>query len=840
MALDFPSSPSTNDTYSFNGITWIWDGTAWYVNEAGSGGGTGNTGPTGPTGSTGPTGPTGPTGNTGPTGSTGATGNTGPTGANGATGATGPVGDYVISVNGMTGVVGLTFGSELQTIIPRLDISHALTGDGTTDNAGTIQTYLDNTAIGEVHIGKPGIYSLTWNGTKSVSCVGATGTASTYKALLTIPSNKKFSGVPGVILQPSLTSHAYILMNEAGSTGNSNIIIEGIEFRGNYWAHPQSASGNTNLFYGHGVVLVNVDNPIIEKCQFSYFGKYALYLAKAKNFLIQNNYFRQRSDCIHLNGPASNGAVINNYGYGAFREQGLTTTAVTNGISFSQGEQVLGPNGLSAYFYSELGGKVILSDPAWLTFGLTGTITGQSSGASRGYSGSTPTLNGDNFIGFICSEGAAYYNELNSDTNKNLSNIVVDGVFLDSVTGSYQPCRFIGTNNDTISDITIRNVRGYVFNGPGIAFGEDVSLTGCTVRNITIENIALGVTNGNSVIDISGRGVKSVDIKNIRQVSPGLSVVNIGPGTNTQTVALERFSIDGLEARNNTSQMIKTVSGSGAVTVDDLKLSNLNVTLTGAGEVFRNNGGTITRASIGNSYFNTPTNGSGSVFITTSGTTTELAMSNISFRPFAQTLINLNGGNVTYIQLNNIMIRSQSTGSRLIYNGNTCVRLDGNNVSFIAGNSFANNMVDHNSNTATVYNFTNLSTDGNGIRCFTNNNAVVIPVNIMNWSIRTHAGSSTLFNIGTALTACGIRFSGAGYNVAGSVLSPVTGSYLTGGSLQVNNPDFKIDPYFLFGQTGDRLWALGTANGPTSFGPAICSVAGKTGAATWEKNGRSF
>jgi hypothetical protein len=29
MPLNFPSSPSVNDTYTFNNKTWIWDGTKW-------------------------------------------------------------------------------------------------------------------------------------------------------------------------------------------------------------------------------------------------------------------------------------------------------------------------------------------------------------------------------------------------------------------------------------------------------------------------------------------------------------------------------------------------------------------------------------------------------------------------------------------------------------------------------------------------------------------------------------------------------------------------------------------------------------------------------------------
>lgn len=29
MAIDFPSSPTLNQQYTFNGRTWQWNGTAW-------------------------------------------------------------------------------------------------------------------------------------------------------------------------------------------------------------------------------------------------------------------------------------------------------------------------------------------------------------------------------------------------------------------------------------------------------------------------------------------------------------------------------------------------------------------------------------------------------------------------------------------------------------------------------------------------------------------------------------------------------------------------------------------------------------------------------------------
>lgn len=97
--IDFPSSPSLNDIYSFGDKTWKWNGYAWQAEPYG--------GPTGPTGPTGPsvTGPTGAASNiTGPTGSQGIQG---PTGATGATGSTGPTGP---SITGPTGAASTVAG----------------------------------------------------------------------------------------------------------------------------------------------------------------------------------------------------------------------------------------------------------------------------------------------------------------------------------------------------------------------------------------------------------------------------------------------------------------------------------------------------------------------------------------------------------------------------------------------------------------------------------------------------------------------------------------------------------------------------------------------------------
>lgn len=134
MPINFPNSPSLNQTYTYNNSSWVWNGVSWESLGSILIGGTGSQGITGPQGNTGtidfyyqennPLGITygsrwmdSDTGieyvyvNDGSSDqwiqpiSTGTNGATGSQGIQGVTGATGPVGDYVISVNGQTGAV---------------------------------------------------------------------------------------------------------------------------------------------------------------------------------------------------------------------------------------------------------------------------------------------------------------------------------------------------------------------------------------------------------------------------------------------------------------------------------------------------------------------------------------------------------------------------------------------------------------------------------------------------------------------------------------------------------------------------------------------------------------
>ena len=81
MAVNFPNSPSTNDTHTENSLTWKWDGTTWIIQSA-----PGPSGPPGPPGSDGSDGTPGSDGSDGTPGSDGSDGGAGPPGPPGPTG----------------------------------------------------------------------------------------------------------------------------------------------------------------------------------------------------------------------------------------------------------------------------------------------------------------------------------------------------------------------------------------------------------------------------------------------------------------------------------------------------------------------------------------------------------------------------------------------------------------------------------------------------------------------------------------------------------------------------------------------------------------------------------
>jgi hypothetical protein len=99
-AIDFPNTPSVNDTHTVGDRSWKWNGSQWKVVRSVLPGATGPTGPTGAQGDT----------VTGPAGNTGAQGVTGPTGATGSNGATGATGAAAVTNSSINSNVTLTAG----------------------------------------------------------------------------------------------------------------------------------------------------------------------------------------------------------------------------------------------------------------------------------------------------------------------------------------------------------------------------------------------------------------------------------------------------------------------------------------------------------------------------------------------------------------------------------------------------------------------------------------------------------------------------------------------------------------------------------------------------------
>ena len=55
MPISFPTSPALNDTYTYLGKVWTWNGSVWQANSTAT-----VVGPEGPQGDAGPVGPMGP------------------------------------------------------------------------------------------------------------------------------------------------------------------------------------------------------------------------------------------------------------------------------------------------------------------------------------------------------------------------------------------------------------------------------------------------------------------------------------------------------------------------------------------------------------------------------------------------------------------------------------------------------------------------------------------------------------------------------------------------------------------------------------------------------------
>lgn len=273
MAIDFPNSPTLNQSFTAGGNTWIWDGTAWTLQRITTGeqGPQGEVGPQGPQGIQGPqgtsinvkpsvatvsalpstgnsandarivdadgdlyiwggsswtsagqiVGPQGPQGIQGETGATGATGAAGPQGLKGDTGATGPQGPQgpqgiqgIQGIKGDTGAAGAdgaSFPSQLN------NAGKFLSTDGSSPVWQTVTTTPADGSItnamlaGSIANTKLANSSITINGS-AVSLGGSVNVATTAysNGTNTANSNKIFYNNTGTLPTGTAIGDLYV------------------------------------------------------------------------------------------------------------------------------------------------------------------------------------------------------------------------------------------------------------------------------------------------------------------------------------------------------------------------------------------------------------------------------------------------------------------------------------------------------------------------------------------------------------------------------------------------------------------------------------------------------
>lgn len=235
-ALNFPSTPAINDTFSASGVIYTWDGQRWRAGiSPGATGVQGATGVIGATGATG-SGATGATGEIGATGLTGAPGSPGPAATQGATGASGiPGGATYTVVNGgasnytINGTANPTLNllrgfiyyfSVAATGHPFWIKTAQVTGTGSAYSSGVTNNGIENgTIIFQVPFDAPSTlyyicqYHGSMTGVISISNLGPTGATG-------IQGNIGNTGSPGVAGPTGATG----IQGNIGATGATGLV----------------------------------------------------------------------------------------------------------------------------------------------------------------------------------------------------------------------------------------------------------------------------------------------------------------------------------------------------------------------------------------------------------------------------------------------------------------------------------------------------------------------------------------------------------------------------------------------------------------------------------------
>jgi hypothetical protein len=241
--INFPTSPSLNDEYTFEGRTWLWNGSGWeiksFVAEPGA---------------------------TGATGPTGATGAVGATGATGATPAVGGSDTQVLFNDG--GAIGGDAGLIYDKTTDALTVTGSTTSASFVPTSATVPTnglYLP--AANTVGVATNGAVRIRIRSDGNIG-IGATGTTN-----VTIDNRKPLTGGTDayayaaiVSIQSDVTNNAYIYRSQLTTPAASFTLANAYHFHTvqatlgagsaitnqfGYWAGNMTGATNNYGFYGN-------------------------------------------------------------------------------------------------------------------------------------------------------------------------------------------------------------------------------------------------------------------------------------------------------------------------------------------------------------------------------------------------------------------------------------------------------------------------------------------------------------------------------------------------------------------------------------------------------------
>lgn len=242
----------------------------------------------------------------------------------------------------------------------------------------------------------------------------------------------------------------------------------------------------------------------------------------------------------------------------------------------------------------------------------TGSAGVQFNGPSRG--GVVRTMRGrcaDNMVGIVTDEGQ-YYPQFEGEGG-DITDLLVENVVAED---SVEPVRMTGAPEHTISDVTIRNLRGNITEGHGVSLMDDIlGLTGCVMTRIRIEDVDIEVPTGATAVSIAGSAVEDVTVDGL-VVRGNAKMVNVTSATTT----MKRLALFNLSHAGDFSQ--DQIANAG--TIADLTIDGVRVRNTanaGSFSVFANNGA-VANLVMNNVAASFPNNVRGILLQTVSGSIT--------------------------------------------------------------------------------------------------------------------------------------------------------------------------------------------------------------------------